>query len=117
MRFQRELLKGTTDILVLAALQEGPCHGYDLMERLCRRSRGIFEMAEGTMYPLLHKLEAKGWIEGAWENTGSQRRRRVYRLTRSGRKQLADRAREWKVLAEGMALVLGGLDHGTLQAR
>lgn len=117
MRFQRELLKGTTDILVLAAIQEGPCHGYDLMERLRRRSEGIFEMAEGTLYPLLYKLEDKGWIEGTWEDSASQRRRKVYRITKSGRKQLADRAQEWKSLVEGMALVLGGLTHGkALQA-
>ncbi len=111
MRFHREMLKGTTDILVLASIREGPCHGYDLMERLRRRSQGIFEMGEGTLYPLLYKLEDNGWIEGAWEEAASQRRRRVYRITPSGRKQLVDRAKEWKSLVEGMALVLGGIAH------
>jgi len=108
MRFQRELLKGTTDLLVLAALQEGPCHGYDLMERLRRRSEGIFELGEGTLYPLLYKLEDKGWISGRWESAGNERRRRVYRLTPGGKKQLAERTVEWNALATGIALLLGG---------
>ena len=71
MRFQRELLKGTTETLILAALQEAPTHGYELAERLRRRSEGVFELGEGTLYPLLYKLEAKGWIAGKWE--GGQR--------------------------------------------
>jgi PadR family transcriptional regulator, regulatory protein PadR len=111
MRFQRELLKGTTEVLVLAALQEAPSHGYDLIQRLRERSQGIFELGEGTLYPLLYKLEAKGWIAGKWESNGTDRRRRVYRISPKGKQQLGQRAGEWQALVQGMSLILGGLAH------
>lgn len=106
MRFDRELLKGTTDTSILAVLAETPCHGYELVERLRRHSEGVFELGEGTVYPLLYKLEAKGWIEGKWD-TGSGRRRRVYRITPRGRRQLAQRRKQWNELVRGMTLLLG----------
>jgi transcriptional regulator len=108
MRFERETLKGTTETLVLAALAHAPGHGYELIERVKRRSSGIFELGEGTLYPLLYKLEARGWISGRWENGGGDRRRRVYRITSAGRKRLGERAQEWTALVEGMNLILGG---------
>jgi PadR family transcriptional regulator, regulatory protein PadR len=107
MRFQRELLKGTTESLILAALQEAPSHGYELVERLRERSQGIFELGEGTLYPLLYKLEAKGLIAGKWEAGTGERRKRVYRITPQGKKKLAERTVEWKSLVQGMSLVLG----------
>jgi len=107
MRFQRELLKGTTETLVLAALRDAPCHGYELVERLRQRSAGIFELGEGTLYPLLYKLEAKGLIAGTWESGSGQRRRRVYRITTRGKRHLAQRGQEWKLLVQGMSLILG----------
>lgn len=111
MRFQRELLKGTTETLILAALQESPSHGYDLIQRLKERSQGIFELGEGTLYPLLYKLEAKGLVAGKWESAGTERRRRVYHTTPKGKKQLGESAVEWKALVQGMNLLLGGLAH------
>ena len=111
MRFNRELLKGTTETLVLMILAQTPCHGYQLVTRLRRRSEGIFELGEGTLYPLLYKLEAKGLIEGTWEAGNGGRRRRVYRITSSGKRQLADRTEQWEELVRGMALVLGGVAH------
>jgi transcriptional regulator len=108
VRFERELLKGTTETIVLAALAAAPAHGYDLIERLRRRSQGIFELGEGTLYPLLYKLEEKGWITGQWESGGAGRRKRVYRITTNGRKRLAERTEEWSTLVQGMSLILGG---------
>ncbi len=108
MRFDRELLKGTTETSILAVLAETPCHGYELVERLGRRSEGVFELGEGTVYPLLYKLEAKDWIEGKWD-AGSGRRRRVYRITPRGRRQLAQRRKQWNELVRGMTLVLGAV--------
>ncbi len=108
MRFERELLKGTTETLVLAILDEAPSHGYELVQRLRNQSRGIFEMGEGTLYPLLYKLEAKNWIVGKWQVGPEQRRRRVYRITPRGRRQFAQRAEQWRELVRGMALVLRG---------
>ena len=107
MRFQRELLKGTTETLVLAVLRDAPSHGYELVERLRRRSEGIFELGEGTLYPLLYKLEARGLISGKWESRSGERRKRVYRITPRGRKQLTQRSEEWTSLVQGMSLVLG----------
>ena len=81
MRFQRELLKGTTETLILAVLRDAPSHGYKLVERLRQRSEGIFELGEGTLYPLLYKLEDKGLISGKWEAGSGERRKRVYHIT------------------------------------
>jgi PadR family transcriptional regulator PadR len=111
MRFQRELLKGTTETLILAILRDAPSHGYELVERLRHRSEGIFELGEGTLYPLLYKLEDKGLISGKWESGTGERRKRVYRVTPLGRKELTRRGDEWKSLVHGMNLVLGVLTH------
>ena len=67
--------------------------------------------SEGTLYPLLYRMEAKGWIKGEWETAEGHRRRRVYRITARGRRQLARRAKQWAGLAHGMALILGGPAH------
>ena len=107
MRFQRELLKGTTETLVLAALRDGPSHGYQLTERLRTESEGIFELGQGTLYPLLYKLEAKGWISGKWEAGNGDRRKRIYRITPRGKKRLTECTQEWNALVQGMTLILG----------
>jgi PadR family transcriptional regulator, regulatory protein PadR len=107
MRFQRELLKGTTEMLILAALRDAPSHGYELAERLRKRSEGIFELGEGTLYPLLYKLEDKGLISGKWEDRKGERRKRVYRITPQGKESFSQRSEEWNSLVQGMCLVLG----------
>jgi transcriptional regulator len=111
MRFDRELLKGTTETFILAVVAETPCHGYQLVKQLQRQSEGILQLGEGTLYPRLYKLEAKGWITGTWDTGSTGRRRRVYRITTCGRRQLAQRAKQWAELARGMALVLGETAH------
>ena len=111
MKLDRQLLKGATETVVLAVLAEEPTHGYRLVQLLRQRSRGIFEFGEGTVYPLLYKLEANGRIKGAWEPAGGQRRRRVYRITGRGRRQLAKWNEQWEQLARGMALILGAPAH------
>ncbi len=111
MRFDRELLKGTTETFILAVVAETPCHGYQLVQQLHRRSEGILHLGEGTLYPRLYKLEAKGWIAGTWDIGSTGRRRRVYRITPRGRRQLAQRAKQWADLSRGMALVLGETAH------
>jgi len=111
MKLDKELLKGATETLVLAALADKPSHGYELVERLRRQSEGIFQFGEGTLYPLLYKLEAKKLIQGDWEAGDGQRRRRVYRLTSRGKKQLAGRTEQWQELVRGMSMILGGLSH------
>ena len=101
-----DTLKGHLDGLVLATLAEGPAHGYAVIEELKRRSGGAFDLPEGTVYPVLHRLEAEGLLASEWSE-GSGRRRRVYRLTRRGRTSLAGRRRDWKLFAGAVETVLG----------
>ena len=108
MKLDRELLKGTTETVVLAALARQPVHGYQLVDRLRTQSEGLLALGEGTIYPLLYKLEANDLVRGRWEPGTGGRRKRVYSLTRKGRRCLADRSAQWKQLVRGVALILGG---------
>lgn len=104
---QGEALKGHLDLLLLAALEARPAHGYAVVERLRQRSGGAFDLPEGTLYPALHRLEYGGWVKSEWsEETG--RRRRVYELTDAGRKRLAERQREWRAFAQAVNHVVEG---------
>lgn len=100
-----EELKGHLDLLVLSALAEGPSHGYLLIERLRARSGGAFDLPEGTVYPVLHRLERNGLLSSAWTEAAG-RRRRVYRLTRRGRGALARREREWRRFSRAVEAVI-----------
>jgi len=100
-----ESLKGHLDGLVLAILAAEPLHGYAVIERLKERSGGAFDLPEGTVYPVLHRLEADGLLTSAWDD-GSGRRRRVYRLTRRGRTALEGRRVEWRRFSRAVAGVL-----------
>jgi PadR family transcriptional regulator len=101
-----ETLKGHLDGLILATLADGPAHGYAVIEQLKRRSGGAFELAEGTVYPVLHRLEAEGLLASSWSEAAG-RKRRVYRLTRRGRASLEGRRREWRAFAGAVEAVLG----------
>jgi PadR family transcriptional regulator, regulatory protein PadR len=100
-----ETLKGHLDALVLAVLADKPLHGYAVIEALRRRSEGAFELAEGTLYPVLHRLEADGLLASSWSEAAG-RRRRVYRLTRNGRRALARRREEWSSFVRAVESVL-----------
>jgi PadR family transcriptional regulator, regulatory protein PadR len=100
-----ETLKGHLDALVLAVLADEPLHGYAVIEALRRRSEGAFELAEGTLYPVLHRLEADGLLASSWSEAAG-RRRRVYRLTRNGRRALARRREEWSSFVRAVDSVL-----------
>ena len=91
-------LKGYLDPLILAVLAEGAMHGYAVIEELKLRSGGELDLPEGTVYPALHRLERRGLLRSGW-TTAEGRRRRVYRLTASGRRELASKAREWRTFA------------------
>jgi DNA-binding PadR family transcriptional regulator len=101
-----ETLKGHLDGLILATLAAGPAHGYAVIEQLKRRSGGAFELAEGTVYPVLHRLEAEGLLASSWSDAAG-RKRRVYRLTRRGRSALDGRRREWRAFSGAVEAVLG----------
>ena len=100
-----ELLKGHLDALVLAALEAEPSHGYGIIARLRARSRDVFRLAEGTVYPTLHRLERDGLVKSRW-TAASGRRRRVYRITPAGRTGLAVRKLEWQTFSRAVEAVL-----------
>lgn len=101
-----EAIRGHLDALLLAVVAEGPVHGYAALERLRVRSGGRFDLPEGTVYPALHRLEADGLLASRWTVVGG-RRRRLYELTRRGRSELGERAREWRGFAGAVERVLG----------
>ncbi len=101
----RDALKGHVDLLLLSALDAKPAHGYELVETLRERSEGAFDLAEGTVYPSLYRLERRGHVASGWERVNG-RRRRVYRLTRSGRGKLAEERSEWQTFTRAMEAVV-----------
>jgi transcriptional regulator len=102
---RNETTRGQLDLLVLSVLEAGPLHGYGVVSELKRRSGGELEMAEGTLYPALHRLERAGLLDSAWDEQAT-RRRRVYRLTRAGRSALSGRRREWQTFAAAVERVV-----------
>ena len=91
-------VKGYLDPVILAVVARDALHGYAMIEELKARSGGELDLAEGTVYPALHRLERRGLLRSSW-TTADGRRRRVYRLTASGRRELASRTREWRTFA------------------
>ena len=91
----RERKKGTADLLVLTLVGEQPRHGYEIAKLIEQRSGGNLVLQVASLYPLLYRLEKKGWISGRWVEKPGERRRRFYRLTAAGRKHLADEQRRW----------------------
>jgi transcriptional regulator len=102
---QREVLKGHLDLLLLATVTHEPAHGYLIVERLKERSDGVLDVAEGTVYPALYRLERAGLLSSRWERS-SMRRRRVYRVTRRGRAELAAKEDQWHAFANAVRAVL-----------
>jgi DNA-binding PadR family transcriptional regulator len=100
-----EELKGHLDSLILAVVAADPAHGYAIIEELKLRSRGAFSLPEGTVYPVLHRLERAGLLASGWSKA-SGRRRRVYRLTRRGRRRLDASKSEWRDFARAVDAVL-----------
>ena len=100
------LLSGTVEMLVLEVLSDGESYGYEIAHTVLSRSVGVFELKEGSLYPALHKLEREKLLTSLWsEHDG--RRRKYYRLTAAGRKELSARKAEWEMLSRGVRNVLG----------
>jgi PadR family transcriptional regulator PadR len=100
-----DALKGQLDPLLLATVAADPAHGYAVLQRLRLRSRGAFDLAEGTIYPALHRLERDGLLTSSW-STASGRRRRVYSITKAGLSALQTRRHEWTQFARAVEAVL-----------
>ena len=88
-------LKSHIEMLVLAALERGPCHGYALIDLIRRLSGGVLSFQEGTVYPLLHRMEQRGLIDAQWQTPPAGRKRRVYQLTEAGSRELAKQRKAW----------------------
>ena len=111
------MLKGHLDMIVLAALSTGPAHGYAVIQEIRRRSGGEFELPEGTIYPALHRLEQAGLLSSRWTAGDSGRQRRVYSLTRSGRRALADQRAVWQRFTDAIGGLFGETGHARAQPR
>src|SRR5690242_21833766 len=103
---QLDLLKGTLDLLILRTLQAGAMHGWAISERIQQISEDVLQVNQGSLYPALHRLEHQGWIEAEWGVSELGRRAKYYRLTASGRRQLAVEAREWERMAHAIGRVM-----------
>lgn len=99
-------LRGHLDAMILSVVEQQPLHGYAIIEALALRSGGALRLPTGTVYPALRRLEAAGHLDSSWSE-GSGRRRRTYRLSRSGRKALAAQREEWRTFARVVEGVLG----------
>lgn len=108
MKIDKELLKGSTNMLVLSILEKEDMYGYKMIRKMADESNNVFELQEGTLYPILHSLEEKGFITSYWDETGSKKRK-YYSITKKGKEQLKDKKEEWKIFSNGINQVLGGV--------
>ncbi|HEY1257848.1 MAG TPA: helix-turn-helix transcriptional regulator [Stellaceae bacterium] len=111
-----EILKGHLDMIVLAALAAGPAHGYGIIQEIRGRSQGAFDLPEGTVYPVLHRLEEAGFLSSHWTDGTAGRKRRVYSLTRKGSRALADRRALWSRFADAIGGFLGETAHAATKS-
>src|SRR5262245_1069848 len=103
-----EMLKGHLDMIVLAALAAGPAHGYAVIQEIRRKSGEAFDLPEGTIYPVLHRLHEGGLLSARWVVAESGRRRRVYALTKSGQRALQERRAVWQQFSDAVGSLLAG---------
>jgi transcriptional regulator len=100
------ILKGTLDMLILKIVALGPIHGYAISQRIQQISRDYFQLQQGSLYPALHRLENRGWLEAEWRATDTGRDAKFYKLTKKGRKHLENEVESWARTAQAVALIL-----------
>jgi PadR family transcriptional regulator, regulatory protein PadR len=105
-----EFLKGTLDMLILKVVAAGAIHGYAISQRIQQISQDFFQVPQGSLYPALHRLEERGWLEAEWKETSTGREAKFYRLTRKGRKQLESEVLNWEQLTDAVSLILRTAD-------
>jgi PadR family transcriptional regulator, regulatory protein PadR len=103
----RELKRGSAELLILSLLDARPRHGYDLSKLIETRSGGQLKFHIDSLYPLLYRVEERGWITATWVEKPDERRRRIYKLTSEGRRVLADQRRTWAAFLEAVRRVTG----------
>jgi transcriptional regulator len=99
--------KGSAELLILSALEDGQLHGYDIAREIARRSGGLLTFHVASLYPLLYKLEDRRWIQGRWVEKAGQRRRRCYKLTAEGRKTLVAQRGRWSAFVAALTKAAG----------
>ena len=100
-----ELLRGTLDLLILRTLAMGPAHGHEIAKHIQRSTEDVLQVEHGSLYPALHRLERKGWLDARWESRDAKREFKYYRLSAAGRKQLLAEESKWKQLVSAIARV------------
>jgi PadR family transcriptional regulator len=103
---QIDLLQGTLDLLILKTLALEPIHGWGIAQRIQQISEDVLQVGQGSLYPALHRLEHRGWIDSEWSTSDNNRRAKFYSLTSAGRNQLEKELGEWERLSAAIALVL-----------
>lgn len=106
----RELKKGSAELIILSIVESGPRHGYEISKLIETRSAGQLKFHVASLYPLLYRLEERGWLQGKWVEKTGQRRRRFYSLTAEGRRVLSRQRDTWKSFVNAMGLITG-VDH------
>jgi PadR family transcriptional regulator PadR len=101
-----DLLPGTLDLLILRTLQTEPLHGWAISHRIEQISQAVLQINQGSLYPALHRLEHQGWIDAEWRTSELGRRAKYYRLTATGRRQLAVEASEWERMSTAIGRVM-----------
>lgn len=107
MKINKELMKGSTNILILTLLEKENMYGYQITQELKKRSDNTFDMKEGTLYPTLHALEKEGAVESYWYDTEEGRRRKYYKITEDGREMLCHKQKEWSFFMNAMNSIIG----------
>ena len=108
VKVNKELLKGSTTMLILEMLKNENMYGYQMIKKLSEKSEDVFELKEGTLYPILHGLEEEGLITSYWDET-TAKKRKYYSITEKGKKQLKEKKEEWKIFSNGINKVIGGV--------
>ena len=103
----REMLKGTLDMMILRTLMTGDAHGHTIAKVIERTSEDILEVEQGSLYPALHRLEDRGWVSSYWGASENNRKAKFYRLTAAGKKQLVREANRWRQMTRAIGLVMG----------
>jgi len=101
-----ELLRGTLDLLILRTLITGPAHGHAIAKHIQRTTEDLLQVETGSLYPALHRLEARGWLDASWEHSDKGKRAKYYSLTAEGRKQLVAEQAKWETFSRAMRLMV-----------
>lgn len=109
-RIRSKIARGSADLAILSLLEEQPLYGFEIAKQISERTGGALKFTLASLYPLLYEMETKGWVQAYWETNAAGRDRRYYRLTPTGRRQLAPLRREWRSFFQALD-ALSGVSH------